>query len=68
MLRCVSSLRTPMDEALFAAGRLANPHGQAVFFEKNPRSSQGVANSGTRAATASLAGNCRRPLVFWVAA
>lgn len=25
---------TPVDKALLAAGRLANPHGQAVFFGK----------------------------------
>jgi hypothetical protein len=37
-----------VDKALLAAGRLANPHGQAVLFEKNdvfPNASQAVAHA-----------------------
>jgi hypothetical protein len=36
VLRCATACpRTPVDETLLAAGRLANPHGQAVFSEKS---------------------------------
>jgi hypothetical protein len=40
MFKCATCPRSPVEEALLAVGRLANPHRQAVFFQKIPRLSQ----------------------------